>query len=245
VSELRLPPNPLAYLKEAGQLDSDTSAKIDEGKQLFSSAGCAGCHDPNNTRHPFTDGLNHGEGAGYAQRFVDTYSTDPRITNALAGGIPQAMLEAIAPSTADHEINVHVTPIDYFVPFCFNGQSCLQFDDPLLVRGNNTAETDRLNVMIAFNLGDPDRGFIPGNVPGEPQANTPSLRGTWWKANFLHHGHARSIPEAILAPGHPALRTGENGWAIDALGDVDVHGATSTLTQDQVDALVLYVSSIE
>jgi hypothetical protein len=82
-------------------------------------------------------------------------------------------------------------------------------------------------------------------MPGNPTTNTPSLRGTWWKANLLHHGLGHTVAEAILPPGHSALRTGESGWAMDALGEIDVHGATSTLTQEQVDALVLYVSSIE
>ena len=94
VSEQRLPPNPLTYLKQANQLDGATAAKIDEGAQLFTSAGCANCHDPNNTRHPFSDGLNHGAGASWTQRFVDVYASDQRIVNAI-DGIPQAMLEAL------------------------------------------------------------------------------------------------------------------------------------------------------
>jgi hypothetical protein len=53
------------------------------------------------------------------------------------------------------------------------------------------------------------------------------------------------VYEAVLAPGHPALRPGERGWAIDALGQIDVHGMTSQLSPDDVEALVLYVLSIE
>ncbi|MEK7425727.1 MAG: hypothetical protein AAB131_18030 [Actinomycetota bacterium] len=100
-------------------------------------------------------------------------------------------------------------------------------------------------LLVAFNLGDPDRGFIPGNLPGQPTVNTASLRGTWWKTNLLHHGHAHTVAEAILGPGHAALRPGENGFAVDALGTVDVHGATSGLSAADVEALILYVSNIE
>ncbi len=244
VSELRLPPNPLAYLKQAGELDAVTAGKIEEGKALFSSAGCATCHDPLNARHPFTDGLNHGAGAAWAQRFVDVYQADARIVAQL-DGIPQQMLEGLKNSTADREINVHVDPIDWFTPFCFDSERCLTFDDPLVVRGVEPAETNRLDLLVQFNLGDPDRGFIPGNLPGQPAVNTPSLRGTWWKANLLHHGLANTVNEAILGPGHAGLREGEDGFAVDALGTIDVHGNTSGLTEAQIEALILYVSGIE
>jgi DNA-binding beta-propeller fold protein YncE len=244
VSELRLPPNPLRHLHAAGELDSETRAKIERGAQLFRTAGCATCHDPDNTRHPFADGLNHGAGAGWAEQFVAVYFADPRIRNAI-GGIPQQMLEGLRGSTADREINIHLAPIDYFSPFCFDASSCLNFEDPLVVRGNVAAETARLDLLVRLNLADPDRGFIPGNLPGQPTANTPSLRGTWWKSNLLHHGHANTIAEAILPPGHTALRPGEDGFAIDSLGQVDVHGATSGLSVADVEALVLYVTSIE
>jgi hypothetical protein len=86
---------------------------------------------------------------------------------------------------------------------------------------------------------------VPGNVAGQPQANTPSLRGTWWKTNFLHNGYAYSVAEAILGPGHTALRPGEDGFAVDALGEMDVHGVTSSLTPEQVEALILYITAIE
>ena len=244
VSELRLPPNPLAYLAEAGELDAVTAGKIQQGEQLFTTAGCANCHNPNNIRAPFADGLNHGAGAEWAQRFVDIYFADPRIVNEI-GGIPQQMLEALRGSSESKEINVHLAPIDFFVPFCFDAEKCLQFDDPLVVRGVEPSESDRLDLLVKLNLADPDRGFIPGNLPGQPSANTPSLRGTWWKANLLHHGHGNTIAEAILPPGHSALRPGEDGFAVDALGATDVHGTTSGLTPEQVEALILYVSSIE
>jgi DNA-binding beta-propeller fold protein YncE len=244
VSELRLPPNPLRRLIDAEELTPEALASVDRGAGLFGDAGCATCHDPGSARHPFTDGLNHGAGAGWAERFASAYASDPRVIDRI-GGIPQAMLEAIRPASGDGEINIHVSPIDYFVPFCFDASSCLSFEDPLVVRGVEPAESDRLDLLIDVNLGDPDRGFVPGNLPGQPTTNTPSLRGLWWRANFLHHGHAQTVAEAILAPGHPALRAGEDGFAVDALGRVDVHGATSQLSPDQVADLILYVNGIE
>ena len=244
VSELRLPPNPLRRLLAAEELAADASAAIGRGGQVFRDSGCANCHDPDSARHPFTDGLNHGAGAGWAETFAGAYATDPRVLDEI-GGIPQAMLEAIRPASGDGEINIHVSPIDYFVPFCFDASSCLSFEDPLVVRGVEPAESDRLQLLIDINLGDPDRGFVPGNLPGQPTSNTPSLRGLWWRSNYLHHGHAVTVGEAILAPGHPALRPGEDGFAVDAFGRVDVHGTTSQLDAAGVADLVLYLNSIE
>jgi len=77
------------------------------------------------------------------------------------------------------------------------------------------------------------------------KVNVPSLRGVWTQANLLHNGLARSIREAILAPGHPALEPGEQGFAIDAERAIDTHGATQALRPAEVAALVRYVSSIE
>lgn len=244
VSELRLPPNPLRFLYDAGELDASTMQKIQRGADLFRSTGCANCHDPDNTRHPYTDGLNHGAGANWANEFVNTYFADPRVVDQV-GGIPQQMLEAIRTSTADDEINIHLSPVDYFAPFCFDGNDCLSFEDPLAVRGIEPAESDRLDLLVRFNLADPDRGFVPGNLPGRPSVNTPSLRGVWWRTNYLHNGYARTLAEAILPPGHSALRSGENGFAINALGKTDVHGKTSDLDAAAVEALLLYVDSIE
>ncbi|HZJ62249.1 MAG TPA: hypothetical protein VFD36_01900, partial [Kofleriaceae bacterium] len=132
-----------------------------------------------------------------------------------------------------------------FEPFCFDLQTCLVFEDPIAVRGNQALETQRLDALIKVNLANVDRGFIPGNVRGQPQSNTPSLRGIWYQTNFLRHGVAHSLKEAVLAPGHPALGPGELGYAIDALGHTDVHGQTSKLSKDDVEALNLYVQSIE
>src|SRR5262249_36542527 len=157
VSELRLPPNPLAYLNARNELASTETTKITRGKDVFASAGCANCHDPSNTRHPYSDGLEHGSGNDWITQFVDTYSTDPRITNTI-GSIPQQMLEAISGAQSDREINIHLDPIDYFAPFCFDVTSCLVFEDPLAVRGNNAAETERLDALVRINLANADRG---------------------------------------------------------------------------------------
>lgn len=244
VSELRLPPNPLAYLAANNQLGSTAQGAITRGKAIFQSAGCANCHDPTSARHPYTDGLDHGAGVKWASNFVDTYMTDPRITGTI-GAIPQLMVEAITSSTPDHEINIHLDPVDFFEPFCFDLSKCLVFEDPLAVRGNTAAESARLDALIQINLANVDRGFVPGNVRGQPQSNTPSLRGIWFQSNFLRHGHAHTFSEAVLAPGHPALGPGEQGFAIDALGNMDVHGATSKLTAAELDALFLFVQTIE
>ena len=244
VSELRLPPNPLAYLAAKNQLSPADKAKIDRGRTVYTNAACGTCHDPGNTRHPYADGLEHGSGAGWTGEFIDTYSQDPRITSVL-GAIPQSLLEAFSGSTPDREINIHLDPIDYFIPACFDVTSCLVFEDPLAVRGNLAAESERLDVLVKINLANADRGFIPGNVRGQPRVNTPSIRGIWWQPNFLRHGLAHTLKEAVLAPGHPLLGEGERGWAMDALGAIDVHGVTSKLSADDFEALYQFVQSIE
>jgi hypothetical protein len=142
------------------------------------------------------------------------------------------MLDAIAPATPDHEVNVHVDPIDYFIPFCFDISNCLSFEDPLAVRGNRDEESRRLDLLVRINLADPDRQFIPGNVRGQSKINTPSLRGVWTQANLLHHGLGHTIAEAI-------------GLAVDSFGELDVHGTTRALSADDVRALVRYIESIE
>jgi DNA-binding beta-propeller fold protein YncE len=244
VSELRLPPNPLAYLAAKNQLSPADKAKIDRGRTVYTNSGCGTCHDPNNTRHPYADGLEHGSGAGWVGEFIDTYAQDPRITNVI-GSLPQAMLEAFSGSTPDREINIHLDPVDYFIPACFDATSCLVFEDPLAVRGNFAAESERLDVIVKINLANADRGFVPGNVRGRPQVNTPSIRGIWFQPNFLRHGLARTLKEAVLAPGHPLLAEDERGWAMDALGQIDVHGVTSKLSADDFEALYQFVQSIE
>ena len=238
VAELRLPPDPLTYLAAAGELGSDSTAQIERGQAVFAEAGCDNCHDPGNTRHPFTDGIEHGSGADWPQRFANRYAQDARIV------LPDRMLNSLDPSQSDSEINIHTT-LDAFAPLCFDAEDCLAFEDPLAVVGNPTEEAIRLELIDRFNLSDPERGFVPGNVSGQPKINTPSLRGVWWATNYLHHGLARSVYEAILAPGHPALREGEHGYAVNALGEIDVHGSTSELSAEDVEALILYLETIE
>ncbi len=249
VYALRLPPNPLHQEYVAGQagtpqLDAQTIADIQNGKALFTSAGCAGCHTPDDPNHPFTDDLNHGSGVTWTSQFVATYQNDPRVTGTI-GTFPEAMLDAIPPALVnDHEVNTW-TKLDYFIFACFDFTNCLEFDDPLAVRGDTAEETRRLNLLLSVNLADPDRQFIPGDVVGQASVNTPSLRGVWSQANLLHHGLGHSVREAVLAPGHPALEPGENGFAIDQFGKLDVHGATKGLSAAEVRALVTYVENIE
>jgi hypothetical protein len=189
------------------------SAQIDQGRQVYLSSGCNGCHNSNDPRHPFADGVNHGSQADWIARFIRTYTGDPRVLALLPGGFPQTFLQSNQLSTNDHEINVHLDPIDYFIPFCFDVSNCFDFEDPLQQRGNQAEESRRLELLVRVNLADPEREFIPGNVRGAPQINTPSLRGVWTQANQLHHGLGHTIKEAILGPGHPALEPGEIGWA--------------------------------
>jgi cytochrome c peroxidase len=256
VYALRLPPNPLhqEYLASQGttkQLDSQTMSDIQAGATLFTgAAGCTQCHvadDSYTSAHPFTDDLNHGSGVAWLTQFIETYSgtNDPRVIAALGTDtFPEPILDALSSAADDHEVNTW-TKLDYFLFACFDVNDCIEFDDPLAVRGDVTEETRRLNLILSINLADPDRQFIPGDVVGQASVNTPSLRGVWSQFNLLHHGLGHSVREAVLAPGHPALQAGENGFAIDQFGHEDVHGNTTTLTAAQVQSLVAYVDSIQ
>jgi cytochrome c peroxidase len=253
---LRLPPNPLhqEYVASQGatkQLDAQTMADIQAGAALFTGAAqCTQCHvadDTYTSPHPFTDDLNHGSGAAWLQQFIDTYSgtNDSRVVAALGSAtFPEPILDALSASVNDHEVNTW-TKLDYFLFACFDVNNCVEFDDPLAVRGDATEETRRLNLILTVNLADPDRQFIPGDIVGQAAVNTPSLRGVWSQYNLLHHGLGHSVREAILAPGHPALQPGEAGFAIDQFGHEDVHGHTTTLTAAQVQSLITYVYSIQ
>jgi cytochrome c peroxidase len=187
----------------------------------------------------------HGAGADWPQRFIARYQNDQRVFQQLPAGFPQKFLDSVTASTNDRAINVQVDPLDFFTPFCFDVSNCLEFDDPLSVIGNLQEESRRLSLIIAINLGDADRQFMPGNVRGAPAMNTPSLRNVWQQAGLLHHAYAHSIREAILPPGHAALQSGELGFAASNAGEFDNHGATSTMSKDQIDHLVLYLLSIE
>jgi cytochrome c peroxidase len=254
---LRLPPNPLHQEYLAGQasgtpqLDAQTISDIQAGSTLFTSAGCSGCHIPDDPIHPFTDDLNHGSGVTWIQSFINEFSTNP-LVEAIPGpdgqanqGFPQTMLQSIPTSLVnDHEVNTW-TRLDYFIFACFDVNNCLEFDDPLAVIGDTTEENRRLNLLINVNLDDVDREFIPGDVVGQASVNTPSLRGVWTQYNLLHNGFGHSIREAILGPGHAALQPGETGFAIDQFGKFNVHGTTQALTAAQVQSLVTYVLNIE
>ena len=240
VSELRLPPNPTAHRLRRGLATDEHQALVGRGAQVFVSAGCAGCHDPGNARSPFTDGLQHGSGRGWMAAFAARYAADPRVLE-LIDGLPDAFMEAARDMPGDREINVHVPRVDFFIPFCFDGDECLVFEDPMVSADEDAA----LERLVKVNLADETRGFIPGNVLGQPAINTPSLRGLWGETAFLHHGLARSVGEAVLAPGHEALPSGARGWAILADGTVNVHGATVTLPAEDLHALELYLRTLE
>jgi YVTN family beta-propeller protein len=244
-AELRLPPNPVAQMRSRGDLGDALRGKVEAGEGLFRGLGCAGCHQPENARSPFSDGRQHGPGADWPRLFVERYAADPRITDVM-GQLPAELLAtADVPQANDETINLHLDPIDYFIPFCFTRASCLVFDDPLAFQGDPDRESELLDLLVDFNLADPDRGFVPGNVMGRPRINTPSLRGVWTQATYLHHGLASSFAEAILAPGHPALPAGARGFAVSNSGTLSSHGATQLLSASDVEALAAYLMSIE
>jgi len=249
VAELRLPPTPLAYLAQTQQVDPSVVAKIENGKTLFTSQGCAGCHqpqgggtDPTNA-HPFTDDLNHGPGSNWVGQFIDKFKLDARVAALLPAGFPQNLIDARRTSPTGDAIDVHLSN-DFFVPFCFTAINCLQFFDPVTAAPQSKVETDSLNALIKINLQNADRGFVPGNVIGSVTSNTPALRGLWVQTNYLRHGLAHNLSETILPPGSAALAPGEKGWAIDVNGKKDVHGNTSSLSKDQVDDLFLYLNTL-
>jgi DNA-binding beta-propeller fold protein YncE len=245
VSELRLPPNPARQGLERGAASPQEREALERGEALFARAGCAGCHVPADPRQPFANGAERGSGADWTARFADRYADDPRLLALLPEGLPAAFLDAIRTETPSPDVNVHLDPIDFLTPFCFAPGSCLVFEDPLEPGIGEAEEMRRLELLVRVHLADRARGFVPGNVRGQVKINVPALRGVWAQAGLLHHGHARGIREAVLAPGHPALRPGERGWAVSAAGEPDTHGLTHDLTAGEVDALVRYVRSIE
>ncbi|HET6611756.1 MAG TPA: hypothetical protein VFG83_07200, partial [Kofleriaceae bacterium] len=136
----------------------------------------------------------------------------------------------------------------------FDTINCLSFDDPAEVQG--VEEDNRVRLWAQFNIVDPDRQWFPGQpvnlgAASGASVNTPSIRGVWWGTDYLRHGYADDIREAILAPGHPALDINGDGQ-LDEQGFAyasptfpkDVHGITSGLNSDQVRNLILYVRSI-
>ncbi len=242
---LRLPPNPIAQLSEMNMISPIDEAKLAKGEALFSGeASCSSCHDPLNRQAPFSDNRDHGRGGDWVNEFIQLYANDPIFLQAVPDGIPLQMQLSGNQLTTTQEINVHQDELDFFSPFCFDDENCLRFDDPAAQRGT-AEEEERLFRLSLVNIADPDRGFVPGQVVGQSRVNTPSLRGVWLQYNLLRHGHARSFREAVLAPGHSALQSGEIGFAIDRQSSVNVHGVTSDLSADDIEALELYVRSIE
>jgi len=72
----------------------------------------------------------------------------------------------------------------------------------------------------------------------------PQLRGIWDRARrFFHDGRARSLREALATPGHPALRPGETGFN-ETNGVFDTHGATSTLSAEQLEDLIAFLETL-
>jgi DNA-binding beta-propeller fold protein YncE len=245
VSELRLPANPLAQELEHELLSSVDVDKLLKGEELFrNQAGCASCHDPAAQGHPFTDNRNAGSGSAWASEFVAEYALDATFLDILPGGIPAPLAIAAEVPFQPSDPTVFQPVLDGLVPACFSPALCLRLDDPLAVRDSDPAEeARRLRRLATFYLSGP--GFLPGAVVGQPVVNTPSLRGLWLQRSFLHHGLARSILEVILAPGHSGLRSGERGYAVSADGTFDVHGSTSDLSSDELDALWFYLLTIE
>ncbi len=238
--ELRMPPNPVRQMKEMQMLAPDISARIDQGEQIFNDVGCDDCHDP---RNGYIDDRDHGLGGRWISDFVARYDADPVLLEILPDGVPNAMELTLSTGFTDAEINFQYDPLDYFEPFCFDENLCLRFDNPLTQNGEE--EDRRLRRITIVNLADPDRGFVPGQVVGSSRTNTPSLRGVWLQHNLLRHGEALSLEEAILPPGHAALKEGQKGFAMDQFGDIDVHGRTSQLSPDEVESLVWFLRSIE
>ena len=245
----RLPANPTLHLNERGLLDGGQAERIARGEQLFSSAGCADCHDP---AQRYQDGRSHGPGRNFVQAFISRYQNDQNFLDLVPGGIPQVMTDAnereqTAGDGRAQTPNYHHPDIDAFIPVCFRNDLCLEFDNPLIQQGED-AELDALRVLSLVNLADIERGFIPANpIDAGAKITTPSIQGVWWQPNYMRHGLPRTILESIVHPGHPALEDGMTGYAVaDRDGElIDVHGTTSNLSADDLDALIEFVNSIE
>ena len=247
---VRMPPNPTHFLNERGLLEEEQSDRIAQGAVLFQTAQCANCHIP---EERFRDGRSHGPGWDAISDIVETFEDDMIDQGFLAGQgdqLPNEIVNALAAELdagqgADDTPNIH-TALDLFVPFCFDDRLCLEFEDPRRVSGARL--DDALEVLAVLNLGDVERGFIPGNPTGSAQnakVATPSLMGVWWQPNYMRPGTAQSIVEGIVGPGHPALASGQIGYAVNQDGDRNVHGVTDDLSADDIAAIVEYVESIQ
>ena len=257
ISQVRMPPNPWAYLDSAGYAGSQVSGLIAEGEQIFQTAGCSNCHDPQGGF--YTDNQLHGRGAEYFRRFIERYLDSGLVDFNIA----QALLDAnenLNGSQADsnEEVNLQL-PIDTFMPFGFDEENILFFQDPLAETPGSQAELDALFGQRKVGLEDNERGTIVGSTEGQVSVNTPTLRGVWWGNNFLRGGMAKTFREAISGPGHTQLRTdgvllmngahpelngGERGWAFNITGSYQAHGMTGSLSDEQLRALEYFVKSI-
>jgi cytochrome c peroxidase len=70
-----------------------------------------------------------------------------------------------------------------------------------------------------------------------------SLRGSWDRARFLHHGAARTLREVLATPGHPALRDGEVGRN-ERDGFPGTHGGTAHLNALELADLEAFVETL-
>jgi cytochrome c peroxidase len=238
--QVRVLPNPNRQLVERGL--HPERERIARGEMLFGDLGgtganCAECHNPATN---FLDGRTHGEQADWNQLFIDKYRNDLRLAefDQTNGVLPETSGRA-ARSQADLGNDLAGDRIQFF-----------RADGRILDAAvGQPTEADDFNVIRDFGLNAANRFALPGNPYGVYKFNTPSLRGVWDRQNFLHDGRAWSLREVVLAPGHAALgsRFGETerGYATDNRGARDVHGRTSSLTAEDMAALLRYVESIE
>jgi len=105
------------------------------------------------------------------------------------------------------------------------------------VRGPGGIDADRVNPAFLGTFPDAVQDGVGLRV------GVPSLRGSWDRARFLHHGLARSLRETLATPGHPGLDPGERGFN-ERDGQPDVHGSTSGLSARELDALVAFVEAL-
>jgi len=105
------------------------------------------------------------------------------------------------------------------------------------VRGPGAIDADRVNPAFLGTFPDAVQDGVGLRV------GVPSLRGSWDRARFFHHGLARSLREPLATPGHPGLAPGERGFN-ERDGQPDVHGSTSGLSPRELDALVAFVETL-
>ena len=232
--------------RRPSELRGDATAKIERGQASSSpTAGCANCHDPNNTRHPVhrraQARLGRRLAAAVRQHLLTdrASSTDRRIPqpHARARSRPDPSRTARSTSTSIRSTTSRRSASTPRTAW----RSRIRWRRSATRPRSRSGSTliDRINLptrsaascratCAASRRSTRRRCAASG---GRPTSST-----TAWRA---------SVDEAILAPGHPALRDGEHGYAVNALGEIDVHGSTSELSPEDVEALVLYLETIE